>query len=82
VYTAEDVFACPQVEARGMLMPVEDKSVGRYQFTRTTPHLSAAPELPRNPAPDLSEHGREIMTDLLGYSESEWRILREKGVIG
>jgi len=37
VYGAEDVFADPQVAARGMLMPIDDPEVGTYRFCRTCP---------------------------------------------
>ena len=41
VNTAADVFADPHVEARGMLMEVDDPAVGTFRFARTPPHLSA-----------------------------------------
>jgi crotonobetainyl-CoA:carnitine CoA-transferase CaiB-like acyl-CoA transferase len=69
VHTAEDVFACPQVAARGMLMPVDDPEV--YRFARTAPHLSANPQLPARPAPGLGQHTREVLEDLLGYGADE-----------
>jgi crotonobetainyl-CoA:carnitine CoA-transferase CaiB-like acyl-CoA transferase len=71
VHTAEDVFACPQVEARGMLMEVHDRDVGDYRFARTPPHLSAAPLLPSKSAPDLGQHTRSILSDLLGYNAQQ-----------
>jgi len=81
VYTAEDVFACPQVEARGMLMAVEDPEVGEYRFARTPPHLSAATELPANPAPRLGEHTRAVLEGILGYTPAEVDGLAESGVV-
>ena len=81
VYTAEDVFECPQVEARGMLMPVDDPEVGEYRFARTPPHLSAAPELPASPAPRLGEHTRPVLEDTLGYSSAEVDALATDGVV-
>ncbi len=71
VHTAEDVFACPQVAARGMLMPIDDPEVGEHRFTRTAPHLSANTELPAQPAPALGQHTREVLESLLGYSTAE-----------
>jgi formyl-CoA transferase len=81
VYTAEDVFECPQVEARGMLMPIVDREVGEYRFARTPPHLSAAPELPANPAPRLGEHTRPVLEEMLGYSSAEVDALATDGVV-
>ncbi len=82
VHTAEDVFACPQVEARGMLMEVHDRDVGDYRFARTPPHLSAAPLLPSKPAPDLGQHTCSILSDLLGYDAQQIDELVTEGVVG
>ncbi len=82
VHTAEDVFACPQVEARGMLMEVHDRDVGDYRFARTPPHLSAAPLLPSKSAPDLGQHTRSILSDLLGYNAQQIDELVTEGVVG
>ena len=81
VYTAEDVFADPHIEARGMLMPIDDPEVGTYRFARTAPMLEENAELPRNPAPSLGQHTREILEGLLDYSSSEVDALRDHGVI-
>ncbi len=81
VYTAEDVFACPQVQARHMLMPVADPNVGEFRFARTPPHLSTAPELPTRPAPELGEHSRVILQELLGYAPQEVDALAAEGVV-
>ena len=50
-------------------------------FARTTPHLSAAPELPANPAPNLGQHTREILQDLLGYDPKDVDRLAAEGVV-
>jgi formyl-CoA transferase len=81
VHTAEDVFECPQVEARGMLMAVDDPEVGEYRFARTPPHLSAATELPANPAPRLGEHTRSVLEEMLDYSAGEVDTLAADGVV-
>ncbi|GMQ76351.1 MAG: CaiB/BaiF CoA-transferase family protein [Gammaproteobacteria bacterium] len=81
VHTAEDVFECPQVEARGMLMAVNDPEVGEYRFARTPPHLSAATELPANPAPRLGEHTRAVLEGVLGYTADEVDAFAADGVV-
>ena len=81
VYTAEDVFAAPHIEARGMLMPIDDPEGGTYRFARTAPMLEENAELPRNPAPSLGQHTREILEGLLDYSSSEVDALRDHGVV-
>jgi len=81
VYGAEDVFADPQVAARGMLMPIDDPEVGTYRLCRTPPHLSSAPELPAEPAPNLGQHTAPILRELLGYDDARIAELAEAGVI-
>ncbi len=81
VYTAEDVFEDPQVAARGMLMPVTDPEIGTHRFARTVPHLSEAPELPAEPAPNLGQHTAAIMREILGYDDDAIRVLADEKVI-
>ena len=81
IYNAEDVFADPHVAARGMIMPIEDPEVGSFGFARSTPHMSAAPELPANPAPNLGQHSREVLEGLLGYDAGEVDRLVADGVV-
>ena len=76
VYSAEDIYNDPHVEARGMLM-----DVGGNKFARTVPHLSSNPELPANPAPGLGADTRPILENLLGYSASEVDELVEEKVV-
>jgi len=81
VYTAKDVFADDHFRKRNMLVEVDDPEVGAQTFARTTPHISAAPEIPVNPAPNLGEHTRLVLSELLGYSDDEVNKLVEKGVV-
>jgi CoA:oxalate CoA-transferase len=81
VYTAEDVFEDPHIAARHMLVTVDDPVAGPRQYARTPLHLSAAPEIPTEPAPQLGEHTRPILRDLLGYSETEVERLQRQGVV-
>ena len=81
VNTVEDIFADPQVRARGILMTVRDPDVGDIQFARTPPHLSSAPTLPTNAAPALGQHTRPILQDLLGLKPEEVDRLVAEGVV-
>lgn len=81
VNRAEDVFDDPHVKARGMLMEITDPDVGPATFARSPLHLSAAPELPKNPAPDLGRHSRDVLTRILGYRDDEVDKLAAAGVV-
>jgi len=71
VYDAEDIFNDPQVQARGVLVDIDDPEVGTLKFARTGPYLSDAPEIVTDPAPGLGQHTREILEGLLGYDSDE-----------
>lgn len=81
VYTAGDIFNSPHVQARKMLVAIDDPHVGSHLFARTTPHLSAMPEIKTDPAPRLGQHTRPILSELLGYDESEIDRLAAEGII-
>jgi formyl-CoA transferase len=81
VYTADDIFNEPHIAAREMLVTVDDPIAGPRKYARSPLHLSAAPEIPTAPAPQLGEHTRLILQDLLGYEETEVERLREQGVV-
>jgi formyl-CoA transferase len=81
VYTAGDVFADDHYRTRGMLVEVDDPQVGPSTFARTPPHLSAAPDIPTEPAPNLGQHTRSILRHLLGYSDSDVDALDAAGVV-
>jgi len=82
VYTARDVFADPHFKKRGMLLDIDDPEVGTFTFARSTPHLSAAPEIVHAPAPALGQHTREILEDVLGYSAADVDRLADEDVVG
>ena len=81
VYSAKDIFEDPQVKARGMLMPINDTEIGEFAFTRSPIHLSKAPELPRNPAPNLGSDSRWVLCDLLGYNDEKVKTLISNEIV-
>lgn len=81
VHTAEDVFNCPQVAARQMLVDIEDEEVGTFKFARTPVLMSGAPGIETRRAPRLGEHTREVLRDLLGYDDARVDELEADGVV-
>ncbi len=81
VYSMADVFADDHFRRRGMLVEVDDPDVGSHLFARSTPHLSAAPEIPTAAAPGLGQHSRSILMDLLEYAPQEVERLIDAGVV-
>mgnify|MGYP001190568101 FL=1 len=64
-----------------MLIAIDDPDVGSFELARTTSHLSAVPEVPTNPAPNLGQHTRQVLQELLGYSPDEVSVLAPDGVV-
>jgi len=81
VYTAEDVFRDPHIAGRHMLVTIDDPVAGPRTYARSPLHLSYAPEIPSEPAPQLGEHTRPILQDLLGYGADDVEHLRDQGII-
>jgi len=81
VYTAEDVFSDEHIAKRNMLVTVNDPVAGPRKYARSPLHLSAAPEIPTNPAPQLGEHSAWVLGELLAYDDDRIETLREQGVI-
>lgn len=81
VYTAEDIFHDDHIATRQMLITVDDPVAGPRKYARSPLHLSAAPEIPTAPAPQLGEHTQAVLENMLGYTPAEIDRLREKGVI-
>ena len=81
VQTIEDVFRCPQAEARGLLIEIEDEVAGPKKVARTPVVGSAMAPIPTRRPPRLGEHTEEILRGLLGYDENGVRALRAAGVI-
>jgi formyl-CoA transferase len=82
VYTAEDVFNDDHFRERGSLVEIDDPVAGPHAFARTPGHLSSAPEIPKEPAPGLGQHTREILVELLGHDDGSVDELIDGGVLG
>ncbi len=81
VQTIEDVFHCPQVEARGLLLEIRDEVAGPRKVARTPVRGSGMADVPVTPPPKLGQHNEEILANLLGYDEARLQALREAAVI-
>ena len=71
VNTAKDIFESDQVKARKAIVDIDDPEVGTYQFARGPVMLSGSPEIDTNPAPDLGQHTREVLTEVLRYCDNQ-----------
>jgi crotonobetainyl-CoA:carnitine CoA-transferase CaiB-like acyl-CoA transferase len=75
------VFADPQVRARGMQLELPHASAGRVPQVATPARLSATPPEYRAPPPALGEHTDEVLRDVLDLDDAEITALRSTRVI-
>ena len=83
VNTIDQVFADPQVEARGMQVRMPHPLAGEdIRLVGSPIELSRTPVSYRRAPPTLGQHTDEVLAEVLGLSESERDALRDQGVIG
>ena len=81
VNTVPEAAADPQIQAREMIVDVEQPGIGRVPVTGIPVKLSETPGQIDTHAPRLGEHNEEIYCGLLGYDQQELSRLKEEGVI-
>jgi crotonobetainyl-CoA:carnitine CoA-transferase CaiB-like acyl-CoA transferase len=83
INTVEEVFADPQVAARGLRidLPATGAGAGTVPGVRSPVVLSESPLAYAHAAPRFAEHTREVLAGL-GYSDAEIERLASTGVIG
>jgi len=80
VYHIDEVVEDPHLEARGMFVEIEHPRVGKMKVPNFPVKLSETPGVIKTAAPLLGEHTKEILTELLGYSDEKITELVKKGV--
>jgi len=81
VQTVDEVFACPQVDARAMLVEVDDPAMGRVRLARTPLLFPGWDPVPDRPPPQLGADTDEILGTLPGVTEATLADWRSRGVI-
>lgn len=75
------VCAHPQIQARRMLVEIEQPGLGPIKVPATPVKLSETPAVVTGPAPALGEHNQEVLETLLRYSAVRIEHLKAKGAI-
>jgi CoA:oxalate CoA-transferase len=68
--TVPQAAALPQIEAREMLVPVEHHTLGTVPLPNTPVKLSRTPGGIGPSSPDMGEHTREVLKELLGLDDA------------
>lgn len=81
INTLAEVFADPQVRARGLQVNMAHPQAGSVPLVANPMRLSATPVQYRSPPPALGEHTDHILRDTLGLDAQAIDALRAAGVI-
>jgi crotonobetainyl-CoA:carnitine CoA-transferase CaiB-like acyl-CoA transferase len=74
-----DVFADPQVQARGMTVTLQHPHTDALQLVASPMKLSATPVQLRRPPPLLGQHTDEVLAEI-GITPERRQALRELGI--
>ena len=72
----------PQVRATGAFETIDHPTAGSFETVASPFRMPLNDEVGvRGPAPELGEHSKAVLSDLLGYSDAEIEELAAKGVV-
>ena len=80
IYNLDQVYNDPHVQARNMVVELEDPRLGVIKHIGVPVKLSGTPGSIRHRAPDLGEHSREVLLEA-GYTPAEVENFVEHGTI-
>ena len=75
-------LACPQLRERGFFETVGNVDTGDYETPGLTWRMTHTPNHLRTGPAMLGEHNEQILKGLLGYTDTEYDSLQERGHIG
>ena len=81
VQNAREIYECPHVDARHLLIDVPDPILGSVRLVGPPFKLSGNPGALAGPAPRLGEHNAEILRERLGYSDQRVSELQAEGAL-
>jgi crotonobetainyl-CoA:carnitine CoA-transferase CaiB-like acyl-CoA transferase len=81
INTVADVFADPQVRARGLRLDLPHPAIGSVPSVANPIKYSETPIAYRSAPPMLGADTDEILRDMLGLAPAEVARLREAGIV-
>ena len=81
VNSVDDLFKCPHLKARRMLLEIDDPVAGKRIFANTPIRMSKMKDRPPTTAPDLGAHTDEVLKGLLNYDSAAIASLRSEGIV-
>lgn len=81
INTLAEVFADPQVQARGLKVDMDHPAIGTVPQVASPFRMSETPVAYDRAPPLLGEHTDEVLASVLGIGPEEIAALRERGVV-
>ncbi|RZL91608.1 MAG: CoA transferase [Variovorax sp.] len=81
VNDVDDIFDCPHVAARDMLVKLEDPVWGTVQVPGNPIKMSGVPDIPVGHPPRLGEHTEDVLARWIGLDTTAVEALRSQGVV-
>jgi crotonobetainyl-CoA:carnitine CoA-transferase CaiB-like acyl-CoA transferase len=81
INTIADVFADPQIRARGVEIHMQHPAAGEIPLVASPIRMSATPVQYRNAPPQLGQHTSEVLADVLGLAPQAIAEMVEQGVL-
>ena len=81
VNTIDHVAADPQIEARDMIIDVHHPVAGSFKVVNTPFKFSRTQHTPEHASPELGEHTRDVLNQVLGMTNDEIDKLKDLKVI-
>jgi CoA:oxalate CoA-transferase len=81
VYDLNEIEGDPHIKARDMIIEIDHPKAGKIRTVNFPVKFSETPVEEMRPAPLFGQHNKEIVVDLLGYSEERFRELEKQGVL-
>ncbi len=82
VQTPKDMYACPQLAARDLFVDVGDGAGGTMRTFRMPVKSSVFRPPKPTPAPHVGEHTRDVLTQVLQYTDAQYDALKTAGAFG
>jgi len=81
VYNIAEAIEDPHVKARDTIIEYDHPTAGLVRMPGFPVKMSKTPATYRLPAPQLGEHTKKVLSEMLGYSDEEIEELRKAGAV-
>jgi len=82
VQSMAEIAEAPHTWSREMLVELEHPTSGPLKLLGSPFKSSQSPGVVARTAPDIGQHTREVLAELLGYDDATLKVLENDGVIG